>query len=313
MRSRFDTGSEAGYAFYGGMLNAGYMTGFARRIEGDDQSFVIQQTNDPRISLPVFVEERNVSLPKDTMPTKVIGRFIGEKTVDGYRIVRFKAITLDRPSLRELPNRLAWEKPLIDNINDSFKPFFDPNDDEEVSNSIFRKSDKKSGRPCVNVARLAGYVESFAYEKPSEPSKRDDCLYIALRQTANPDESIPIRVYGRFAVSLKAQLHIALPIFIEGFYRVKRENHGTPEAPDYRLVPYIFTSTIKVATPADIKVRPAWWSGMLDRTVRMSRERMAKNGQTTQAEVQGTPVSDAPADSDVASNNSTGFVSIPGL
>ena len=39
MRSRFDQGNESAYAFYGGMLNAGYITGFARRTEG--KSFVV--------------------------------------------------------------------------------------------------------------------------------------------------------------------------------------------------------------------------------------------------------------------------------
>ncbi len=275
MRSRFDQSSEAAYAYYGGMLNAGYVTGFARKKEAG--KFVVQQTNDSKIALPVYVEGKGVSLPKDTDPVKVIGRFIGSKTESGHRIVNFRAITLDRPSIRELPNRLAWEKPLPNPETDSFKPFFDPHDDEEVG-SIFAKGEKRNGRPCVNVARLAGFVESFAYKPQSSPGKRDDCLLVALRQTENPDECIPIRIYGRFADGLRKTLQIALPIMLEGFYRVKRENHGTAEAPVWVFIPYIHCSNIKVATPDDIKVRPAWWQEMADRLLQTTRNRLAAAG-----------------------------------
>jgi hypothetical protein len=208
------------------------------------------------------------------MPVKGIGRFVGHRTEAGDRLVYFKALTLDRPSIRELPNRLAWEKPLINGESmDNFKPFFDPKDDEEVS-SPFYKGEKRNGRPCLNVARVAGFIESYAYKK-AEAGQRDDCLYIALRQTNDPEESLPIRVYGRFAEAFRKQIQVALPIFIEGFYRVKRENRGTPEAPDWVVLPYIHCSNIKVATPSDIKVRPEWWGEMKDRLLKTSRDRIA--------------------------------------
>jgi len=275
MKSRFDESPEAGYAFYGGMLNAGYITGFARRAEG--RNFVVQQTNEPTVALPVEVDAKNVTVPQDTMPVKVVGRFLGRRLESGHRIVAFRAIMLDRPSIRELPNRLAWEKPVFtEKSKDNFQPFFNPEDTENVS-SPFYKGDKKHGRPCLNVARLAGFVESFAFKEASG-GERDDCVFIALRQTENPDESIPIRVYGRFADAFRQKLQIGLPIFLEGFYRVKRENHGTSEAPNIVYLPYIHCSTVKVATQTDIKVQPAWWNDMLDRLLRTTRERMAAAG-----------------------------------
>jgi hypothetical protein len=272
MRSRFDEGSEASYAYYGGMLNAGYITGFTRK--GAERTFYVQQINDKKVALPVEVQEKNIPLPKDTMPVKVVGRFIGTRLESGERTLHFRALTLDRPSIRELPNRLAWEKPNVNGEEgDKFEPFFDPQDNDEVS-SPFYKGEKRNGRPCLNVARVAGFVESYAFVAGKEHQK-NDCLYIALRQTSNPDESLPIRVYGRFTESLKQKLQIALPIFIEGFYRVKMENKGTVEAPNWTAISYIHCSNIKVATQEDIKVRPAWWNEMKDRLLRISKERIA--------------------------------------
>ena len=204
--------------------------------------------------------------------------FYWKRLESGERILDFRAITLDRPSIRELPNRLAWEKTIVpgDSMN-GWKPFFDPLDAEEVS--PFYKGEKRNGRPCLNVARVAGFIESFAY-KPATGNEKNDCLYIALRQTENPDESLPIRLYGRFTEAYKKQIQISLPIFIEGFYRVKKENRGTAENPILTPVPYIFCSKIKVATPEEIKVRPEWWLGMKDRLLRMSKDRIAASKET---------------------------------
>jgi hypothetical protein len=308
MRSRFDESNESAYAYYGGFLNAGYITGFARRTEG--KNFVVQQTNDPQLSLPVDVEDKKLSSPQDTMPVKVIGRFVGERLESGERVVHFKTITLDRPSIRELPNRLAWEKPIFGaQPVDKFKPFFDPKDDEEVISSIFYKGEKRNGRPCLNVARIAGFIESFAYKQAS-PGERDDCLYIALRQTANPDESLPIRVYGRFADAFRKQIQVALPIFIEGFYRVKRENKGTAEAPIMVLTPYIHCSNIKVATPSDIKVRPAWWVEMKDRLIKTTKDRVAI-AQAKKSQAPAQPASAAKPRPAIASEQSSLKVEIP--
>lgn len=280
MRSRFDEGSESGYAYHGGMLNAGYITGFTRRTEG--KTFLVQQTNDAKLGLPVYVEDRHVSSPQDTMPIKVVGRFLASLE-DGERVLRFRAITLDRPSIRELPNRLAWEKTSPTGVmSESFKPFFDPQDNEEVS-SPFYKGEKRNGRPCLNVARLAGFVESYAFKSGGGGNTNSDCLYIALRQTENPDESLPIRVYGRFNEAFKKQIQVALPIFIEGFYRVKKENKGTEEEPNWQSVPYIHCSNIKVATPLEIKVRPPWWNDMKDRLLNASKDRKAAAGKSKQA------------------------------
>jgi hypothetical protein len=271
MRSRFDESNEAAYGYLGGMLNAGYISGFVRRREGN--TFGVQQTNNVELALPVTVEERGISIPRETMPVKVIGRFLGQRLENGERILRFRALTLDRPSIREMPNRLAWEKPVPDGAKaDEFKPFFDPDDDEEVS-SPFYKGEKRNGRPCLNVARVAGFIEAYAYGQDKEGNVEKDCLVIALRQTKNPDESLPVRVYGRFTESFKQKIQIALPVFIEGFYRVRLINRGTAKEPQFEYYPYLHCHNIKVATPDDIKVKPEWWGEMKDRLMREVRER----------------------------------------
>lgn len=271
MRSRFDPSTEASYAYLGGMRNACYITGFVRRRAGND--FTVQQTNNVELALPVYVDERGISIPHETMPVKVIGRLLGQRLENGERVLRCRAITLDRPSIREMPNRLAWEKPLPEGAKvEDFKPFFDPNDTEEVT-SPFYKGEKKNGRPCLNVVRVAGFVEAFAYGRDKEGNVEKDCLMLALRQTKDPDESLPVRVYGRFTESFKQQVQIALPLFIEGFYRVRLVKRGTGADQKLEYYPYVHCHNLKVATPEDIKVRPEWWVEMKDRLIREVRER----------------------------------------
>ncbi len=303
MRSRMDSSTEAGYGYVAGCLNTGYIAGFLRRrqVSAKGATFAVQQSNNVEHGLPVEVTER-ASIPPERDPIKVIGHFYGERLPSGERIAKFKAITLDRPSLREMPNHAAWFNDSApegtEAAADDFQPFFDPSDDEEVS-SIFYKGDKKRGRPCLNVARLAGFIDAYGFARRADGSLNRSCLVIALRQTKNADEAIPIRLYGRFTEAFMKNISVAKPVFVEGFYRVRFAVTGTKEdgSEIREALPYIWCNNIKVATPREIVVQPDWWRELLAKRMADMKARADEAAAAVQAV---DPAKDIPVDPSLA-------------
>ena len=287
--------TEAGYGFVGGCLNAVYVAGFLRSRETNDNgsTFVVQQTNNVAHGLPIVVKGR-FSLPSEKDPVKVIGHLVGQRRPDGERVVTVEALQIDRPSLREMPNHAAWhsdnapEKTLQD--SDDFRPFFDPNDNEEIR-SIFYSGSKMRGRPCLNVVRVAGFIDAFGFARKPDGTLNKGCIVIALRQLKDPNTALPIRLYGRFAEAFLKNITVGKPVFIEGFYRVRyAEIKGADEGNVTREpLPYIWCQNIKVATRGEIQVEPDWWKELLAKRVAEMKERT------------DTSIADSPA-GDLASN-----------
>ena len=279
MFSRMQQSTEAAYGFVGGCLNAVYIAGFLRHRQTTENgaTFVVQQTNNVAHALPVVVKGR-FALPAEKDPVKVIGRLVGERRADGERIVRVEALQIDRPSLREMPNHAAWHSDMPpeggSQEQDDFRPFFDPNDNEEIR-SIFYQGEKSRGRPCLNVVRAAGFIEAYGFARKPDGTLNRGCIVIALRQLKDPNTSLPIRLYGRFAEAFLKNLAVGKPIFIEGFYRVRYAVTGQDAsgAEVREPLPYIWCQNIKVATRSEIQVEPDWWKELLAKRMAEMKER----------------------------------------
>lgn len=325
MLSRTEAHQESEYAFKGEFLNAVYLAGFARRRKDlGNKAFALQQTNNVSVALPVNLKESWARPPQDTDATSVIGHLSGKLLPNGERIAICEAIMLDVPSIRDMPNQAAWEKKVPEGGEvDTFKPFFSPDDKEDVYSSVFFKSGKPTGRSCKNVVRIAGFVEAYNMSKTSQGGVQRDCLLIALRQTRDPNKSIPVRLYGRFSEAFRNEITVGRPIFIEGQYRVRlvkrpTKQEGTDETMaagegeeirareagkvdadagfTLERYPYVHCSNIKLADRRMIKSDPDWWNDMKVRFIAERRDRAkqalsAAIGKSAATDAAQTPVS----------------------
>ena len=279
MLSRMQQSTESAHGFVGGCLNAAYIAGFLRNREQDENGarFVVQQTNNVVHALPVVVKGR-FSLPAEKDPVKVIGHLVGHHRPDGERVVTVEALQIDRPSLREMPNHAAWQRDTppegSPQASDDFRPFFDPNDNEEIR-SIFYGGATMRGRPCLNVVRVAGFIDAFGFARKPDGTLNKGCIVIALRQLRDPNTALPVRLYGRFAEAFLKNLTVGKPIFVEGFYRVRyaETSNGDNGSGNREPLPYIWCQNIKVATRGEIQVEPDWWKELLEKRKAEMKER----------------------------------------
>lgn len=289
MLPRMQQSTEAAYGFVGGCLNAGYIAGFLRKRETNEKgtTFVVQQTNNLAHALPVVVKGR-FSIPSEKDPVKVIGRLVGQHRADGERVVVMEALQVDRPSVREMPNHAAWHRDSAPSDSpqaaDDFRPFFDPSDNEEIR-SMFYAGKNERGRACLNVVRVAGFIDAYGFARKADGTVNRGCIVIALRQLKDPSSALAVRLYGRFAEAFLKNITVGKPIFIEGFYRVRYAETGKTEGGVIvrEPLPYIWCQNIKVATRSEIQVEPDWWKELLAKRMAEMKERAG----ATLADLQG--------------------------
>lgn len=287
------------YSYPNGMLNSGWIVGVLR-LPGEGKCF-IQQTASENHMLPVEFDPRQAPLPRDLKEWDLVMaycHFIGAREND-VRIVRAKSIRFESPNLMHMDKRFAedvmrkWSVKVHAAAKDSGVPAAieavanvvgDVPAKEERMNSVDWRV-LKLNKNATNTVQLAGFVQAKSLERNrvnAEGKPMNDRLVVLLRQTEDPDKSIPIRWYGRNLEPLANTLTRGLPIKVQGEYRLDVKALGAPDpesgiAPVSKL-PYIEAKDFPGPVTPDsglIKIAPFWVAEMLEMGTRKAPRREA--------------------------------------
>ena len=290
-------GNPDAYAYVGRMRNVAWVAGYARHIQmeaGRVLGMEVQQVNNINLALPVTFgpEARLQSGFQETFPIKITAHVFGRRLENGERVAELRAIDAETPTLLDLPGMTVWEK---------VRPKGAPVDD-------FRPIGREDSPDSKgqNAVRLAGFVYGAAMAKDADGRDQKDCLIILLRQHEDPDKSIPVRVYGRYAATYMKKVQPGMPITILGEYRVRvkkiREAESDDGVDEVIRYPYIHASHARVADPKEILSVPPWALQQLDRLreLRSGRSRVAMGDEAENIATGGHPrvvgVTPEPAD-----------------
>jgi len=292
------------YQYRGGMLNAAWVAGVARRIT--PRGGFIQQSNNLNQMIG-FVLEDGDSMPnsvREGSNLKVIGR-IHSSREGAEPVVVLKVLAFETPSIIDMPPRAAWERTLRDGIpSDSVRP--QAIDESRSSTDNVMSMGKVRVADAGNMVKLAGFVASVFVDPAGVPKPGGGftvgCLVMLMRQTRDKDDLVPVRFYGAKAEAFGRRIQIGQPLKIEGRLRVRLKNTGEPANANGILpvhkFPYVDATNICVASRYDITEEPAWAKEMFlqEQNMRAQRRQVAQS-RTTSA-------SDTPAESELAASPS---------
>lgn len=319
--------AKAGLKHVNGMLNIGFIAGWATAIS--DNEMLLQQTANPETGLRVRVNTRLKRIPKGTFRPVMIKVHIKAGGDEFGPQAAAKCIDIDRPSARDLPESQVWlagfgkgPQSLIlvrEMASESFSPFdkegrvreaykeyvnvgqdgkFSLTERASAYADAFRmyaESMDASGSVIdsrlgagQNYVALAGVVDSRTYVHPTE--YRQGYGLIMLRQSADENELIPIRIRGRQAEAAVKAAQPGKIVMIEGALRRKvypRDDDPTQVAEAHS---YIETTSVKAAQfERDVLVRPAWFKDIVTREMARRAERKARAAAFSSGQGQDKP------------------------
>ncbi|MGC9207435.1 hypothetical protein [Acidithiobacillus sp.] len=282
----------ASYGHENGMLNVGWISGFARHFkrDGANLSGFIQQTNDTKRMIPVGQLERHrrtFGIISNEEAVKIVGRIHARPITwnNGRRDITEQSAFLDpleisSPSIVEMPSALTWHTPIKnrkeENIEqDDFQPF---------SGDVY--GDGRLREAANNVV-IAGIVDGIRTLR-GEGQNTMAGVEILVRQSASREEAIPVRMMNsKLARIIRDELRMGRPIMIQGKLRVRDlkiiDDDGI-ETPTGQQVGYVWCRSILNARRGkDIIAIPGWVKEITERYMRGEGEEEATTQET------GTP------------------------
>ncbi len=255
MLSFKQTEQEYRYRYRSGMLNVAWIAGVARNLTA--RGGFIQRSNNLNQMIPFELDEGNTMRPwiKEGCNLKVLARLHGGRD-DGEPIVVLRALDLSAPDILDMPPREAYERVVRPGIpTDAVRPTeYGP---APTSTGGLVVTDKG------NMAWVAGYVANFFVERVTQEDGGPGrgCLVVGMRQTADPDDILPVRCYNARPEELANHLNVRDPVKMIGRMEVRLKNTGqTDESGNLvtRKRLYMRVSMIKVVNADDIRDRPTW-------------------------------------------------------
>jgi hypothetical protein len=248
------------FAFRNGMRNVCFISGIAREV-GEKSGYVLQTKND-NLKIP-FIVDKNGTIPpsvREGRPVKIIGRLTGmilkgkdgEETKDVHRVAVVKVLYFEEPSILEMPAQECWEMSVPRGAPEA-----------KVLPKGFGLPRSKSS----NVVQVAGFVGGVVFRKEGVPGpdgkRKGACIHVLIRQTKNPYEAIPVRIYGpKITKEYEKIVKLGMPVKItQGDLRVDVKETGGEEIDgiaEVSKMPYIRSTGLFVATRDDIKEQPEW-------------------------------------------------------
>jgi hypothetical protein len=305
---------ERGMRFVNRMRNVGWLAGYV--APGDDDHFLLQQTNNIEQALKIRIDKRYVQ------QTRVIGRPIMAMVhLRGYvdkhgPQVGLQCIELNKPSVLDLPIDTVWvsgfgqgkdaAKILSKLGRENFSPFDANGELREEFRQYIKSADAQTGEYELderaqsfmkahemlgdvlaasggvidsrldrgqNYVSVAGFVDSKAFVPETKHRKAHGL--IMLRQHADQDQNIPVRVTGKMAKAYIEKIHEGSPVLIEG--SVRRKVYPNDDGEIESTHTYIETTRISAAQ-ADKDIMspiPDWWLSIRERLVKRRAERQA--------------------------------------
>lgn len=247
------------YTYKGGMLNIADIVGRLRDVDG--KSGLLQFDNVVDHSVPFTLRSREnwPKIAKLGSMIKLRGRILPD--LEGTeRIIRVEALGIDTPSVIDLPARDVFLAPVRpgQNVDPLPAKAFRPS----ASNDRFRPKGSR------NSAELAGFLVGMKLQRPGQPKpdggRNDGLLILGIRQAADPNSILPVRVYGPRCVAMAGALRMGDPLYISGKIEVRLKNIGEPdpETEVYQTAkfPFIRAAHLSGAQPGvHMKIdTPAW-------------------------------------------------------
>lgn len=275
------------------MLNIGYLTGFARRLDAIKKEtwhkkqlpkgwhgILVQQTNNIDLAIPVNVPA-TVSLPMDKTPVTVAFHAFGryDAQLEEQTMV-LESLDIERPSIRAMPTSMIWSLDVnAKHDDDDFRPFGtdgrllhgadNVREDENYTETelvlqtmMQANKGKMETRYGLNtgVTMIAGFLEAFQTFVPSVDSlQKRSYIQMLLRQHKDPQASLPVRLYTHIPKSFQGKLRRYGPYLILGQTQVKIKQGENGEVLGGHL--YIRTNDIHGADRVNhILYVPDWYS-----------------------------------------------------
>lgn len=179
MLSKEESGNRT-YRFLNNLINCGWMSGYIFQLSEDRKSFYIRQSE---YASGIFLVEldKNDYLPQSYQEgsgVKIYARLAAISNFGQPSIV-LKVLSLEQPSLNELPKSDPLANPTTANSFDIYKEF---------------GLEMPFGKVVNNVI-VAGFLDGLVFDKDPKGEKKADCLLLNLR--TGPDTFLPVRIYGK--------------------------------------------------------------------------------------------------------------------
>jgi hypothetical protein len=286
------------YTYKGGMLNIADVVGRLRDVDGQHGLLQFDNVVDHSIPFSLRPRENWPKIAKRGSMIKLRGRVLPD--LDGTeRILRVEALGIDTPSVIDLPARDVFLAPVRPGQN------IDP-----LPAKAFRPSqsaDRFRPKGSRNSVELAGFLVGMKLQRPGAPKpdggRNDGLLILGIRQSADPDAILPVRVYGPRCVAMAAALRMGDPLYIAGKIEVRLKNVGEPD-PETKVYqtakyPFIRAAQLAGAQPGvHLKIETPDWAAQLQeeaesqagaRQARVAREAMADGHTEASVVSESTP------------------------
>lgn len=259
------------YTYKGGMLNIADIVGCLREIDGNSGLLQFDNVVDHSIPFVLRPRENWPKIAKRGSMIKLRGRILAGLS-GTERTLRVEALGIDTPSVIDLPARDVFMAPVRQGQNVDPLPAkaFRAN----PSNDRFRPKGSR------NSAELAGFLVGMALQRPGAPKadggRNDGLLILGIRQSADPDAILPIRVYGPRCVAVAAALQMGDPLYIAGKVEVRLKNIGDPDPEtgiyETEKYPFLRAAHLSGAQPGvHMKIDTPDWAAQLQSEATGSR------------------------------------------
>ena len=286
------------YTYKGGMLNIADIVGRLRDVNGKVALLQFDNVVDHSVPFTLRPRESWPRIAKLGSMIKLRGRVLPDTEKD-ERIIRVEALGIDTPSVIDLPAVDVFSAPVRAGQN------IDP-----LPAKVFRpasSNDRFRPRGSRNSVELAGFLVGMKLERPGMPKadggRNDGLLILGIRQSADPNAVLPVRIYGPRCVAMAAALRMGDPLYISGKVEVRLKNIGEPdpETGVYQTekYPFIRAAQLSGAQPGvHMKIdTPAWALELQEeaashqgrRQVRQAREAVEDGAPEATVLAEGTP------------------------
>ena len=190
-----------------GFKNVAYLVGYIRHINAN--GFFLQMTNSENLMIPVTFQAGR-KLPRgysEFDPVKVYARIVVKRDNWADPEIMLVIVRLDRPNVLELPGAAAFYGQVHEQSTETkhFKPYGSGN----------------SASKACNQVMIAGFVSGYDLRlvNPKYGASSNERLIIKLQQTADPEEAIPVRIYGRDLGRIASRLRNGMALLFWGDIR----------------------------------------------------------------------------------------------
>lgn len=261
---------EQAYSTRNGMMNVCWVAGMARQVQDSPGSGFIQQSNNLNQMIPWEIQQQD-RLPqhvREGVNIKVVGRLHSGVNGKGDHQVRVVALAFPAPDYRDLPPQEAWLAELRTGIpRDKLRPpEYGPSETEISAGDETHRLKNYRVSSTGNMVKMAGFIAGWNYEPKGAPKadggRNNGQLTILLRQSASPDDLIPVVIRSNNVAEYARGIKLGYPCYVVGWLEMILKNAG-PAPEDGSPIPVISrlmirANALKAPGAREIAHYPDW-------------------------------------------------------